>query len=163
MRGYWRLLVAGGIALGVIWFVSAGETKEEAKADDQLGLSRESVFSTPEPIVPTTKAKDPGENATRKAYFPGAPPVIPHLIEDSLPIKVGENMCMDCHDLADQIGAKREPGDPTPIPKSHYIDLRRSPDKVTRKVTGARFFCNQCHAPQADTRPLVVNTFDQRK
>lgn len=161
MRGYWRFLVAVGIAIGVIWFVSAGEPKEKPKADAEIGLSTESVFSTPEPIVPTTKAKDPGENEPQKAYFPGAPPVIPHLIEDSLPIKVGQNMCIDCHDLADSIGEKREPGDPTPIPKSHYTDLRRSPDKVTEKVTGARYFCNQCHAPQADARPLVANTLDQ--
>jgi cytochrome c-type protein NapB len=147
--------------LGVVWFACAGEPREEPKGDAELGLSKESVFSTPEPIVPATKAKDPGENETREAYFSGAPPVIPHLVEDSLPIKVGENMCMDCHDLPDQIGVKREHGEPTPMPESHYMDLRRSPDKVTKKVIGARYFCVQCHAPQADAEPLVANTLDQ--
>ena len=158
MRSYWRLSAAVAIALGVVWFVSAGEPKEAPIADAEIGLCKESVWSTPEPIVPTTKAKDPGENETQAAYFSGAPPVIPHLVEDLLPITMEQNMCLDCHNLPDQIGAKREPGEPTPMPESHYTDLRRSPDKVTEKVIGARYVCHQCHVAQTDARPLVANT-----
>ena len=28
------------------------------------------------------------------------------------------------------------------------------------KVAGTRYFCTQCHVPQADTKPLVGNTFE---
>ena len=85
--------------------------------------------------------------------------MIPHLIEDSLPILVGQNMCIDCHELPDSIGAKRMPGEPTPAPKSHYTDLRRNPNTVKKRIIGARYFCVQCHAPQTDAKPLVENTF----
>ena len=133
----------------------------EAVTDDELGLSKTSVFSTPDPIVAGSTAKEPGENETLGAYFSGSPPAIPHDISDLVPIKIGENSCVECHDLRDQIGEELASGDPTPMPVSHYTDLRRKPDEVTTKVIGARFVCTQCHVPQSDAAPLVANTYRQ--
>jgi cytochrome c-type protein NapB len=134
---------------------------EQSVEDSQLGLSKDSVFSTPEPIVAVNEANEPGENATQEAYFSGSPPVVPHQVEDFLPIRVGENMCLECHDLPDQIGQEPEPGEPGSMPASHYTDLRRSPDEVTQQVIGARYDCTQCHAPQTNAQPLVANTYRQ--
>ena len=136
------------------------ETPKSVAADD-LGLSKTSVFSTPAPIVPVSTAKEPGENELVGAYFTGSPPLISHAIEDYLPIRIGENLCLDCHALPDEIGRKPAQGDPTPVPASHYTDLRRNPDEVTQEVTSARFLCTQCHAPQLDASPLVANTYRQ--
>ena len=70
-------------------------------------------------------------------------------------------MCLECHDLPDQIGQEPAPGEPSPMPASHYTDLRRSPDEVTQEVIGARYVCTQCHAPQTNAQPLVANTYRQ--
>lgn len=134
---------------------------DEAVTDDELGLSKASVFSTPDPIVAGSTAKEPGENEPLGAYFSESPSLISHDISDFVPIKIGENACLECHDLHDQIGEEVAPGDPTPMPASHYTDLRRDPDEVTTKVIGARFVCTQCHAPQSDAAPLVANTYRQ--
>jgi cytochrome c-type protein NapB len=157
MKSYERVLIAVGLAL----VLAACAQVEESVEDSQLGLSKTSVDSTPDPIVATSKAGMPGENETQEAYFPGAPPVIPHQVRELLPITAQENMCLGCHDLPDQIALERSIGEPTPMPETHYTDLRRRPDTVERASIGARYVCTQCHAPQADAPPLVANTYRQ--
>jgi cytochrome c-type protein NapB len=129
--------------------------------DSELGLDKNSVFETPEPIVATMAAGEPGDNQNLGAYFEGAPPPIPHLVEEFLPIRFDDNQCLDCHDDTSMIGQPIEAGDPTPIPATHYTDLRRNPQDVTETLVGARFVCVQCHAPQHDATPLVQNTYQQ--
>ena len=82
--------------------------------------------------------------------------MIPHTVVDFVPITADFNMCIECHAL-DDAGE----GDPTPIPESHYMDLRNDPGTVTNEVVGARYRCVACHAPQTDAAPLVKNSFDQ--
>jgi cytochrome c-type protein NapB len=154
------MLAGCAITLSLVGAALA-EKAVEAVEDDKLGLSKTSVFSTPEPVAATVTAEPPGENQALGAYFSGAPPLIPHQLEDYLPIRTTENLCLDCHLLPEQIGTRPEPGEPTPIPASHYTDLRRDPGKLTKKLSGARFVCTQCHAPQSNTSPLVVNTYRQ--
>ena len=155
MRLDTNLWIAAALVPAIVALAYAGVAVD----DSTLGLSKTSVFSTPDPIVPKSEAKEPGENTTGDAYFPGSPPVIPHQIEDFLPIGLESNLCVDCHDLPDQIGREPEEGEPTPMPASHYTDLRRSPEKVGKNLIGARFVCTQCHAPQTDAEPLVINTY----
>jgi len=152
-----KMWIAAALVPAIIALAYAGAAVDDSK----LGLSKTSVFSTPDPIVPKSEAKEPGENETQEAYFQGSPPVIPHQVEDFLPIQLESNLCIDCHDLPDQIGEVREQGRPTPIPASHYTDLRRNPEKVGKTLIGARFVCTQCHVPQADAEPLVINTYRQ--
>jgi cytochrome c-type protein NapB len=142
-------------------FLAVACATEQGVEDTTLGLSKDSVFSTPDPIVAVNEAGEPGENETLGAYFPGSPPVIPHQIEEFLPVRVDENLCVDCHDLPDLIGEEIEPGDPTPMPATHYTDLRRSPDEVAPSVIGARYDCTQCHATQTNAELLVINTYRQ--
>jgi cytochrome c-type protein NapB len=149
------------LALVLLAQACAGGGSDEAVTGDELGLSKASVFSTPDPIVAGSTAEEPGENQPLGAYFSESPPLISHDISDFVPIRIGENFCLQCHDLHDQIGEEVAQGDPTPMPASHYTDLRRNPDEVTTKVIGARFVCTQCHATQSDTTPLVANTYRQ--
>lgn len=129
--------------------------------DDEIGLDRNSVFATPDPIVPTTEQMEPGENTKIGAYFDQMPPVISHQIADLLPITLAENLCLDCHDDPSMIGGEIGDDEATPIPLSHYTDLRNNPDLVTETLIGARYDCTQCHVPQMNAEPLVVNTYQK--
>jgi cytochrome c-type protein NapB len=129
--------------------------------DDKLGLSKTSVRDTPDPIVARHNSLDPGEADVVWPAFKGAPPVIPHGIVDFLPITIEMNACMDCHEMRDAIGESMEIGDPSPMPRTHYTDLRRSPDQFGPAPVGARYVCTQCHVPQTDAAPLVENTFGE--
>lgn len=126
---------------------------------DSTGLSPGSVFDVPNPPVYAIKGGPPGQNPVLPRAYPGAPPQIPHDIGEFLPITAESNMCIACHNQPDNWGKKREAGQPTPIPQSHYTDLRNAPGKVTDHLMGSRHTCNQCHVPQHDAKPLVANTF----
>ena len=125
-------------------------------SDTEIGLSKTSVFDTPTPNSWTYTKQEP-ENVDRlPRAFPGAPPQIPHEVASMLPIKSGENLCVECHDNPRYIGKGYK--NKSPMPESHYAVKG---EKVSDwKMSGARFNCTQCHAPQAEgVKPLVGNTF----
>ena len=128
----------------------------EPVSDDQIGLSKTSVFDTPAPDSWSYTNQDP-ENVERlPRAFPGAPPQIPHEVASMLPIKTDENLCVECHDNPRYIGKGYQ--DKSPMPESHYAV--KGEKYSDWKMSGARFNCTQCHAPQAEgVKPLVGNTF----
>ena len=150
----------GYMALIIVWSLTSWGIALTAQgiADSALGLSKSSVFDIPSPETFSYGEASPGASKNLTRAFPGAPPQIPHEIDSFLPLTPDSNMCLDCHDQPERKGQAEE-GEPTPIPASHYTDLRRAPDKVMKKLSGARFICTQCHVPQADVKPLVENTF----
>ena len=159
MKTHVQILIA---AAAILCLATVGCADKVIETEDsQLGLEKTSVFDTPDPVLAGFSAGEPGENETWDAYFSEAPPMIPHQIEEFLPIRFGENFCMECHDAPDGIGVEQEEGDATPMPASHYTDLRNDPGTMTDEVIGARFTCTQCHAQQADAEPLVANTYTQ--
>jgi cytochrome c-type protein NapB len=121
--------------------------------DQDLGLARGSVFEPPSPPAIQPERSEPGEKPVVPRAFPGAPPVAPHELVDYTPITRAQNACLDCH----QIPGPKEVGQPTPVPPSHYLDLRRSPAKPGKTVTGARWVCTACHLTRSDQGPLVTN------
>ena len=123
--------------------------------DQSLGLSKGSVFEVPSP--PAWKAEEaaPGEKPVPARPFKEAPPVVPHAVADFLPITPAQNLCVDCHAIE---GPKRK-GEPTPVPASHYVDLRHAPGKKGDKVAGARWVCISCHVARTDAPPAVGSTF----
>ena len=78
------------------------------------------------------------------------PPIVPHSL-DQYQIDLRTNQCLTCHDWSNA----GERGAPT-LSMSHYLD-RDGTQLDTVAVT--RWFCNQCHVPQADAPALVGNTF----
>jgi cytochrome c-type protein NapB len=126
--------------------------------DSSLGLSKTDVSSSPAPDKFHYAENFPGTGKVLPRSYKGAPPQIPHNIESFLPVTKENNMCKSCHDNPSMIG-KQTKGSPTPIPLSHYIDVRHKPGQVGKTVIGARTVCTQCHVPQAQTKPLVDNTF----
>lgn len=78
------------------------------------------------------------------------PPLIPHAI-DQYQIDLRANRCLSCHDWT----TAGDRGAPT-LSMTHYLDRE---GRQLDRVAGTRWFCNQCHVPQADAPALVENTF----
>ncbi len=78
------------------------------------------------------------------------PPLIPHKIEQ-YQIDVRTNQCLSCHDWT-KAGERNAPT----LSMTHYLD--RDGNELDQ-IAGTRYFCNQCHVPQADAPALVDNVF----
>ncbi len=78
------------------------------------------------------------------------PPLIPHKV-DGYQISPTNNACMNCHDWPGHVEAKAPK-----VSETHYVDRQGA---RLDKIAGTRYFCQQCHVPQADAKPLVNNTF----
>ncbi len=89
------------------------------------------------------KDVDPFERSWKEA-----PPMMPH---KDYAITIKENRCMECHSEANY---KEE--EATKISDSHFLFHN---GRKSQKVSGLRYFCNQCHAPLHKVEPLVDNTF----
>ncbi|MEW6677841.1 MAG: nitrate reductase cytochrome c-type subunit [Pseudomonadota bacterium] len=143
--------------LAALLSVSAGAVENQAIPDDTIGLSKTSVYDDPSPDVVEFKGGDPGSNKRLGTSYHTAPPMIPHSTRDMVPIKQDFNLCKDCHVQPAMIGMKLEPGMPVPAPASHYVNVKKE------ELYMGRWNCVQCHAPQADVKTLVSNTFKKTK
>lgn len=135
--------------------VGVAEDKK-AVADDQLGLSKTNVNDVPDPQVFQYRDNAPFSGQVLPRAYQGAPPQVPHDIKDFVPITRDNNMCVGCHQQPDMIGKKTK-GQPTPMPASHYVDVK------SNTMYMGRYVCTQCHTPQATVKPLVGNTFSKKK
>ncbi len=79
------------------------------------------------------------------------PPLIPHSI-DQYQVDLNTNRCLSCHDWT----TAGDRGAPT-LSMTHYLD--REGNQLDT-VAGTRWFCSQCHVPQADAPELVENLFE---
>ena len=118
-------------------------------ADSQIGLSKVSVFEVPAPDPVNEREIDPDDAIAIGAAYDGSPPLIPHAIADLLPIVLGGNDCLDCHD----------DGDAKALSPAHYTDLRAAPGEVRSEIAGARFVCVSCHVSQTTAPELLENDF----
>jgi cytochrome c-type protein NapB len=154
-----RTIVLGLACLGLVG-LSTGHAGQGIEASS-MGLDKSSVFAVPSPRPFEYPQGFPGRNQQQTPAFPGAPPQIPHVISPFLPVTIDHNLCVRCHDRMNT-GRSAE-STATPMPVSHYIDERVAPDKVRQRIAGSRYICVQCHAPQANVKPLVGNTFAEQK
>jgi len=146
-----------------LFFILPGTAlSEKAVSDKDMGLSKTSVFDTPTPEQFKYSDKFPGTSQVLPRAYAGAPPQIPHNIDSFKPVTAKNNMCIGCHNNPSMRG-KTTKGMATPMPESHYTDQRHTPDKVSDQMIGARYVCTQCHVPQADSKKLVDNTFNENK
>jgi cytochrome c-type protein NapB len=162
-------------AVATLAFADGGTISEES-----LGLRKTDLYSeskaTPEKGDFSAKAAGTSERFERA--FVNAPPMIPHDTTGMLPITRKNNACLGCHmpAVAKGVGA-------TPIPPSHFTNFRpdtkiakdgsivkegksvsntsdfKTVAKSQKKLYQGRFNCSQCHAPQANIKPLVKNNF----
>ena len=98
------------------------------------------------PILYSTENKD----VRRTRNYAMQPPTIPHSI-DNYQVDKDFNRCMFCHARTAAEAAKS-----IPVSITHYMDRDNN---VLADVSPRRYFCTQCHVPQADAKPLVGNSF----
>ncbi|WP_037312832.1 nitrate reductase cytochrome c-type subunit [Ruegeria halocynthiae] len=79
------------------------------------------------------------------------PPLVPHSIEQ-YQIDLRTNQCLSCHDWT-KAGERNAPT----LSMTHYLD--RDGNELDN-IAGTRYFCNQCHVPQANAPALVDNVFE---
>jgi len=78
------------------------------------------------------------------------PPLIPHDTRN-YEVDTKVNKCLACHSFKNASAMKAPKISPT------HFETR---DGMTLgEVSPRRYFCLQCHVPQADAKPLVNNTF----
>lgn len=86
----------------------------------------------------------------RKRAYPMQPPTIPHKI-DNYQVDLRTNKCLSCH------SRKRTEESQAPmVSVTHYMDRDGN---FLAAVSPRRYFCEQCHVVQVDTKPAVSNTF----
>ena len=82
--------------------------------------------------------------------YPMQPPIIPHTIR-SYEVNKYNNKCMSCHSrqLTEESQAPM-------VSVTHYMNRDGN---FLAEISPRRYFCNQCHVTQLDTKELVENTF----
>lgn len=174
-----------GLAVSAVIFISGctmnktvdanAVANNEIVTEASLGLRKTTIYAENTTAASKTEytTDAPGTSTMHDRAFQDAPPMIPHSLEGLLPVTINNNSCIGCHDpvVAPSMEA-------TAIPKSHYIDFRpkhnfdgktftKSIDnmknevsiKPISKLSGARFNCTQCHAPQTNGNLAVESTF----
>lgn len=142
-------------------------TQTQPITEDELFIRKADMEATVTEPAPEFTTAYAGESQPAPPAFYGAPPTIPHDIADMW-VSREYNDCLDCHELGD--------ADTPAIPPSHRIKAQmESPARTAARgpmvtevesfykvsrVSGERFNCLQCHAPQAENADLLVdNTF----
>ena len=150
------VLVAALAACSLTALAIAQDAQPAGTPEEEIGLAKGSVFDVLLPDAVEPEAADPGDAPRLPRAYEGEPPRVPHAVADYLPITREDNLCVDCHAVAEA-----GEGDPTPIPSDHYTDLRRAPDQVGDTVAGARWVCLSCHVAPTAAEPLVGNRFGE--
>ncbi len=88
-----------------------------------------------------------------KRAWKTAPPAIPHSIDKDR-ITLEDNSCMRCHS-AENFKKEKAPK----VGDSHFL---AADGTKLKDISARRYFCNQCHVPQMDAKPLVENTFSAK-
>ena len=138
-----RVALAAGltVAIGTVAFAQMS-----AEIVPPLTGAARPMEEVPAPPVPKWVIDD----IRQMRGYPEQPPVIPHSIE-GYQLSVNTNRCQSCH--------KREftQGSGAPmISVTHYMTRE---GQMLADVSPRRYFCTACHVPQANTAPLVGNTF----
>jgi cytochrome c-type protein NapB len=112
-----------------------------------------------------------GQEVAKYSAFPGAPPQIPHAVEDMYPITLDDNECLECHHPENAVE-----GDDIPLPESHFdrpVMAKGKTDEAmawvvkgyekAKDLPGTRYGCNICHTPQATNVRTPKTTFIAEK
>lgn len=142
-----RTIAVGALAaLGALIVVSVGVAQDRGQQVKSLGGGQ--VLNTINAAPDVSRQSTP-DGGFGRAYRQ-QPPLIPHKV-DRYQITATNNACMNCHDWPGNIEVKAPK-----VSETHYVDRQ---GVRLDKIAGTRYFCQQCHVPQEDARPLVGNNF----
>ena len=85
--------------------------------------------------------------------FVGQPPMVPHTVEQYVPLTMEENACLECH-ITDELRGQKVPK----IGLSHFSKTAKKKDG-SPAVEMNRYQCDSCHVPQVNAKPLVDSRF----
>lgn len=86
--------------------------------------------------------------------FVQQPPLIPHKVK-GYKINLKFNKCLTCHSWANY-----QKSGATKVSQTHFSGRD---GEAMSNVAPRRYFCNQCHVPQVNAKPLVENSFQSVK
>jgi cytochrome c-type protein NapB len=108
----------------------------------------------PTPLDQTTQpppiTNPDNSDVRRSRNYAMQPPVVPHKI-DGYQLDRNANRCMMCH-----ARSRTQESQAPMISVTHFMDREGN---FLAELSPRRYFCLQCHVPQADLKPLVGNTF----
>ncbi|MFA0574813.1 periplasmic nitrate reductase electron transfer subunit [Vibrio splendidus] len=131
----------------------AGAAQAQAELDNPGGIGGVESLRGASELEATRAADDfkkfPRDQVLESDYV-YQPPLVPHTIR-SYEVSLNANKCLSCHSWknAKEMGA-------TKVSVTHYMNRE---DAVLADVSPRRYFCLQCHVPQANAKPLVENEF----
>jgi len=100
--------------------------------------------------APPRLSQTENHDQKRVRNYPMQPPTIPHKI-DKYVLNLNANTCLTCHarNLTSRSQAPM-------VSVTHFMDRDGN---FLAEVSPRRYFCNQCHVVQSDSKPLVSNDF----
>lgn len=140
--------------------VSVASAKGPSKGTVAKDILRKAPLLKIAPAAPKSRIKgvSPGNNRKLIKSYETAPPMVPHAVQDYLPIGL-RNQCLGCH-----TNPPKSYRNATLVPASHYrTRTGKSVNKAhasVRKIYQGFYNCTMCHAPQTDAKPLVKNVFE---
>jgi cytochrome c-type protein NapB len=167
------------VSVMVTLLLVSGCAVAQTSSEEEIGLRKTSLYSEDKTIGDAANYSKaaPGESKLIPRSFENAPPMISHDVEGMLPITRDYNACLDCHvpEIAAAVNA-------TAIPPSHFASFRPVVQNVGDQLkydgkaidntsdvisvvhqreglSGERYMCSSCHAPQSQNAPLVENSF----
>lgn len=120
-----------------------------ALAENQVATLRGSASLAETERAPAFPKVD-NSDVRQVRNYPEQPPVIPHKI-DNYQIDTKFNKCLDCHSRT-AIEVSQAPM----VSITHFMDRD---SQFLASVSPRRYFCTQCHVPQAEGQLLLENTF----
>lgn len=142
-----RLFAAAALALGAIAITHAAEP-EAVKLQslrNGLPLNQDQASSG----FRQERDHNPGDRD-----FVQQPPLIPHTVQ-GYQITKNVNKCMECHAFS-----KAKASGATRVSVTHF---KTREGQELDNISPRRYFCNTCHVPQTDAKPLVESTFQRAR
>lgn len=103
-----------------------------------------------ETVKPAPMVNPDNSDVRRVRNYAMQPPVIPHKIE-AYQVDKNANRCMMCH--------ARTRTQESQAPMISVTHFQNRDGNFLAELSPRRYFCLQCHVPQADLPPLVPNNF----
>ena len=136
-----RVLAAAALVLAA----SLALAQVPGKLDAMRGATPVGDESRPPPL-----GNVENRDLRRERAYSMQPPTIPHKI-DNYQVDLNVNACLGCHSRG------RAPlTQAVAVSVSHYMDRDGN---FLAEISPRRYFCEQCHVPQVDAKPLVGNAF----
>jgi len=128
---------------------SVGISSSAVAGEEYIAGMRGEVALSAEAEAPTM-GKVMNDDVKRQRDYPMAPPTIPHKV-DNYPVDKNANKCMSCHSRVNS-----EDSQAPAVSVTHYMNRDGN---FLAEISPRRYFCNQCHVVQLDSKPLVENEF----